>query len=114
MATGGGGAPATTLPSAQPAEPLTFTGTTNVNTDLFQLSRDAYRMTWEVTPESDGDCFFDADLRTPDGRRAHSLASPDVAVTRSAETNIYGVRPGAYFLDVSTTCPAWRVTLTAR
>ena len=99
----------------QAAAPLTFSGTTDVNTDLFWLDRTAYRVTWEVTPRArDGDCFFDADLKTPAGGRSHSLASPDVKVARTGETNVYDVRPGAHYLEVSTTCPSWRVTMAPR
>lgn len=96
-----------------PAEPLTFAGDGQQNSEPFILLSGAYIATWEGT----GSCFYGPSLNRSEGGLAglHDLGSGKGPIKHTE--NIYGVQADGYFLHMITGpapgCP-WTLTLARR
>jgi len=101
---------ATPTAAATPTAGLTFTGSGQQSTEVFELAAGDYLVTWEMTGGRDG-CFYSVDL-VPIGHEEFVLiymagASPD---SGSDTTRLDG---GRYALDVYS-CGDWTVTISPR
>lgn len=92
--------------AANSEAPQSFSGEGEQRTPPFQLNAQSYQTSVNVG----GDCFYAFDLRHLDGSLAAGL-------DRAEASNLYGIEPGEYYLEVTTGpapgCP-WSVSLTPR
>ena len=102
-------------PAVETSLPLSFSGSLDRKTAPFQLAGGDYR--FEVSATDDGEttvgCVFFARLQATDGavyQHAGDLV-PAAAGTAEAETYVYGIPGGRYYLDIATNCAPWSITL---
>lgn len=112
-----GGSRAPTAAPPKPAakdEPQTFSGSNIQKTRPFTLSGGAYSLAWKATDTGGFTCVFSGFLTPTTGNMlsmelfANAVVSAGQA--QSQESQVYNVRPGQYFLDITSTCD-WEVTI---
>jgi hypothetical protein len=97
---------------------LRFSGSSVMKTDLFELKRGNYRITWtahDPQPDLNVGCYFAGFLRGQDASNPvfEAVGNELVKGSSSGTTNAYGVAAGRYYLDMSSTCQ-WTVKISRR
>lgn len=95
---------------------ITFEGRQDKNTDPFWLSGGNYRVRSSATPRAGSSigCFHSVGLApvTPGGRSfLGGPGSVEGGETVTAETNVYNVPSGNYYVKVISGCSRWKVTI---
>jgi hypothetical protein len=119
------GAMTAVAPQVQPAQTqasaaapvdaaVTLEGSGIQKSRLFRLSGGNYWIQWTATPKSASGCYHGGTLQAPDQPLVHESVGNELINDRnprSGETRAYNLKPGDYFLNMSSGCD-WRVTIT--
>lgn len=99
--------------------PIRLEGDASATTRPFDLAGGDYRVTWEAELQrSNPSCYVGSRLRradtsTPGSLVVHTTLNTSNDRTTSGETRLFGVAPGRYVLDMTTTGCSWKITLHA-
>lgn len=94
------------IPTAAPSNNFTFKGSQSKNSGLFTLTNTQTL----VSVTKSKNCYLDIDFNEPDGSIAENVLSfPSNDNNASGTTYIYAT--GQYYIDVSSSCSNWNITV---
>lgn len=102
-------------PTAAPEQPLTFQGTTTLNTPPFSLQGGTYEAFWNAVLR-ESSCYLGIRLEPTGGGFGDLIVNNAISGgdPMSGSTYLYNVEPGQYFLEVTTTGCDWTIRIERR
>ena len=84
-----------------------------MKTALFTLRGGNYVITWTATPNSKVGCFHGGALRALEGTFSeHFGSTTNSQAPATGETRAYNVPPGQYYVETTSGCDDWTMTIT--
>lgn len=101
-------------PAVAQVEPLVIEGSGIQSSAPFVLDGGDYYIQWTATPKGDGGCYHGGTLEMAGNPLGFVMLANEIlpdSTPVDGETYAYGLKPGRYYLKMSSGCD-WRVTLT--
>jgi hypothetical protein len=99
-------------PSATGEPPVTLKGTGDSTTKQFNLVGGAYTIAFTATRPSSTGCSLNGNLRSADDKISEYFAAEArTGNTANGQTQVYAIKPGAYFFKMRSDCDNWTIAI---